>query len=624
MIIHWSVLPAGILGTLLFLIVMYLVGSLLSFVSNANQRSIHPLNSSDLFRKLFAGLLFFSSAYAIITTSGQTSLLPGPLLAFFLVKNKANVLSERIPWRTYCFLLVLTLILYTAVFFSKYISLSSEQVSYVAGDTMFYARASEWMNFSQTENVSLDILGQLKEIREPYHYGDLWTAAFIQRLSGIHPMNALVFISYPLLLLIAVTGFWSWMRMHFPGKERLVLLASSFVVFLSGLALLYPKNLIEGDSFSYHLLFYPKLIYPAILISGLALSIKSKRTDLLLLFVTCTAILFISIAPAIIGGAFLVWLFYKLLKAEQFSNPGIPASILTLVSFAWLFFYYYGNTGDATSLSFDPSFAFRIFAGGLLQFFVLAPFAALYVWVLILRKKVTKAFHIPADILYLILLPFSGLLTWAMVYWMSPESVQFFSNPFVICSALLVSWVLAQALYIGNTFTRIIAASLLLFTVLYNSGKSADVETVPAEDLARVRSFIEKHGNGLFATLPDPAAKPTYFSMYPTVYPHFSYIYYYHPHFHNIPLAKTVIPADISPVYKALAEKVTKENAYDVFLARQSKEKTSGEYAYLFIRQYGVRYITVSPNAGLYPELNSQVKDSVQLSGGWKIFSLNP
>jgi hypothetical protein len=624
MIIHWSVLPAGILGTLVFLIVMYLIGSLLSFFSNGNHRSIHPLNSFDLFRRLFAGLLFFSSVYAIITTSGQTILLPGPLLAFFLVKNKATDLAESIPWRTYGLLLILTLIIYGAVFFSKYISLTNEHVSYVAGDTMYYARASEWMNFSQTENVSLDILGQLKEIREPYHYGDLWTAAFIQRLSGIHPMSALVFISYPLLLLIAVTGFWSWMGMHFPGRERLVLLVASFFVFLSGVTLLFPNNLIEGDSFSYHLLFYPKLIYPAILISGLALSIKSKRADLLLLFVTCTPILFISIAPAVIGGAFLLWLFYRLLKTKQVPNPGITASLLTLISFVWLFFYYYGHTGDVSSVSFEPSFAFRIFAGGLLQFFVLAPFAALFVWVLILKNKETKVYHIPADIIFLTLLPFAGLLSWAMVYWMSPESVQFFSNPFVVCSALLVSWVLAQALQVGKTFTRIIAASLLLFTILYNNGRTSDVETVPAADLAGVRSFIEKHGNGIFATLPDPGAKATYFSMYPTVYPHFSYIFYYHPHFHNIPLAKTVIPADISPVYKAMAEKVTKENPYDAFLARQSKEKTSGEYAYLFIRQYGVRYITVSPNAGLYPELNSLIKDSVQLSGGWKIFSLNP
>jgi hypothetical protein len=80
MIIHWSVLPAGILGTLLFLIVMYLVGSLLSFVSNANQRSIHPLNSSDLFRKLFAGLLFFSSSLL----PGKQASCPDPCWHFFL------------------------------------------------------------------------------------------------------------------------------------------------------------------------------------------------------------------------------------------------------------------------------------------------------------------------------------------------------------------------------------------------------------------------------------------------------------------------------------------------------------------------------------------------------------
>jgi hypothetical protein len=494
----------------------------------------------------------------------------------------------------------------------------------VAGDTMFYARAGEWMNFSQSENVSMDILGQLKETREPYHYGDLWTAAFVQRLSGMHPMNALVFIAYPLLLLIAVTGFWAWVRMHFSSREKLVLLISSTVSVLSGVALVFPENLIQGDSFSYHLLFYPKLIYAALLITGLVLSIRSKRSDLLVLFVACTALLFVSIAPAVIGGASLLWLFFKLFKAEQFPKPGVAASLLTLGSFAWLFFYYYGHTGDVTDAAFEPSFAFRIFAGGLLQFIVLAPFAVLFVWVIIIRKKVTRTYRIPADILFLTLLPFAGLITWALFYWMSPESVQFFSNPFVVCSALLVGWVLMQALQIRNTFIRIIAASLLLFTIVYNIGRSPDVETVPAADLTKVRNFIVENGDGLFITLPDPEAEATYFSMYPTVYPRFSYIYYYNHPFYNIPLAKTGIPADLSPVYKTLAEKTIKNNPYEVFLAQQPKGKNSGEYAYLFVRQYGVRYVSVSPRAHLYPELNSQLEDSLQLSSGWKIFSLNP
>jgi hypothetical protein len=93
-------------------------------------------------------------------------------------------------------------------------------MNYFGGDNSFYAQAGEWLNLCGQENVTLDPLRFANITKEPYHYGDIWGIALLQKITGLHPLMVTNFILYPACISIFVFGILSWINARLNIKKK--------------------------------------------------------------------------------------------------------------------------------------------------------------------------------------------------------------------------------------------------------------------------------------------------------------------------------------------------------------------------------------------------------------------
>lgn len=591
-----------------------------------NKRSadekLFPLHPASLFWFLLSGLFLLASLFALIITHLHSSLLPVPVLVFVMArytktcivagqKKQFTLLNGQLLF--FAFLGVLLPWLYFAL---HYIIQGETGPGYISGDTGFYGRAAEYLLHAGKENVSLDYPGVSTITKEPYHYGDLWTIALLQKISSIHPVVTTALIVYPCYMAIFLLGLAGYFQLRFvqPTRYTFLLLLAGFT---SGFYFIFPTFL-SGWVLSLSLVSFPKLILVAMILAGILMALRVASWDLLLLMV-CTGILFfINIGPPLLLATLvlLAWM----LRKKQLRLSWVP--VLVCLPALVYYYFFYRNSGSGL-VSGHSAFSFhtflRIILGGILQVLPLLPFLLLALWYA--RKKEWFA-RIRTDITLLWLLPVAGLLCWGLLYPRTNESVQFFSNVLIPATAILIMVITFDALVSGKK-TVVIAAGLLFFlSVALNLKPSRERNTVSSTDWQETKSFLEKHGSGYFSNLRPPQEFTELTEKNTVVWQPQDFITYLQSPYLNISLNTPEIPVDTSSVYARQEKQILATAPFSIFIKNKAFHASLEDYAYLFIREYRIRYLTVSPALTIPPRLRPMVKDSLLLASGTRIYYL--
>lgn len=592
---------------------------------NRSVRLFHDVSYYTIFFKIVGGFFFMISMYALIITKGNTSLLPVPFLSLALLRFKNQqrrmIHIQKINWKNILLFLLIALFLYWFYMVLHFTSSDNMYINYLGGDISFYARAGEWLNLSGKENVTPDPLGFSGITKEPYHYGDIWGIALLQKITGLHPLMVTTLMLYPACLSIFVFGLWSWVNARFNIKTNLPIFLVLLGGFTSGIKLLFPSFLISGFSSAIPVIYYPKLSFASILIIAISNSVYAKEWRHTILLLSLSCLLYISIAPPVLFTAFLFYFFSRFTKSGSAYGSVLPDSILFLLSLVYYLFFY-GASPQTAIADFSLKIVVNILAGVVLQLIPLIPFFVLLIFYVIKKKlPADNIKSLSPDLIFLIMLPGAGLISWAIFYWMTPESLQFFSNVFIPVQSVLIVFIVLQALYSGSKAIRITGLILFAVSIFLNVRKNPESVSVLSSDFFASKQFLFKHGVGLFANFRDTAEIKN-FDRNTIVYPPLSYLYYVQENYTNISMNTHQLIPDSGRVYSNMEKQTFERSPFKAFIDQQASVKSFEEYAYLFIKEYKVRYITVSPNTALPYNLVPMIIDSLSLSTGWKIYYL--
>ena len=613
-----------------FLLFCYFTGWALSLLwrNNRSWYSFHQENYYTIFLKISGGLFFLTGVYAIIVTKGNSSLLPVPLLCISLFKNQERQLNllEKLNWKKLLLFFLTALFLYWFYFILHFIPSDSSHINYLEGDISFYARAAEWLNLHGQENVNLDPLGVADVTKEPYHYGDIWAIALLQKVTGLHPLIITYFILYPVCISLFVFGILSWISARFNIKKNLPFFLILLGGFVSGINLLFPGFIIPAaDPYALPILYYPKLVYPSVLLIALANTFYRKEWRQTILLTGLSCLLYINIALPLFLTVSCIYFFTGYKIVGLINKYIVPDLILCILSLVYYLFFY---SASSQTVSSSENFSFKIFAniiaGGVLQIVPLIPFFLLFLVYVIKSNRHTGMIRkISPDLVYLLLLLPAGLISWASLYWMTKETVQFFNNLFVPVQAVLIILLIIQMLNSTSRIFRITGLVLFFISVFFNLRKSPRVESIPRADFIKTEQFLSSHGQGIFINFRD-TSEIKGFGRNTIVYPPLLHVYYIRENYTNISMNTPQLVTVDGSTYSKLEMQTLEGSPFKAFVDQQAPGKTLDEYALLFVNKYKPRYIMVSPKTTLAHSLVSMTNDSLSLSSGWKIFSLKP
>lgn len=402
----------------------------------------HPKTSRDdlcaraeTFLSLFFGYLALISVYALVVTQGcsvMLLLLP-PLLLFVQAPSLAKL--QRQVRQFGAFLLWFTLWLTLCwLFFGGF-----ERSHEAHADLAFYAQALEGMNRLGAENPS-GARGEFfsgSGFPAPYHYGDLWGAAFLNQLFELRGLTALLVLQ-PFLLSLACYGFSALTGSRLGG---LILPLAAGVVaparmfadgWLFGYALpwlMYPTNLINRPKLALTMCCYLAVL---LLIAKGARPWRCLACGLLAVPLTPT------MWPAGLSGICLASLDWH--RRSLLSRKHLAAVVLSTVGLACSLVLFYHQFGSGELVS-TPPITWKTALTGLIKALTyILPNAALLALVLALggRRNALKPFA--GEGLSLIGCVWAGAALGLMLFQAQPDGFQVLTEPFYATFMILMSW----------------------------------------------------------------------------------------------------------------------------------------------------------------------------------------
>jgi len=247
---YFGLLYACFIGVALYLLYgSGIVGVLFGIVNTSMK---------GLFHRLFIFISIHTVGYALIMTSGATSL--APLLFFGLSmwylhwKNKPAQEAQppRMVWPTtsqltayltagtILFLIFLTLLFDFQTGEIRY--LHHSEITPYGVDSAFYVRLGEFLNLAGTENLSSDFYSLNQLSPSPYHWFELWYGALIYALFPINSETLWCLVVNPTLFLILVVGVFA-IGQQLTGSERKGLIAGFIMLVAGTYGFLIPEHL---------------------------------------------------------------------------------------------------------------------------------------------------------------------------------------------------------------------------------------------------------------------------------------------------------------------------------------------------------------------------------------------
>ena len=198
------------------LLSILLLGSLITNDNHSFGNSISSLYA----RRLFWGTLLTITSIALFFTSGNTVLLGFLIPIFFILNNFKKQIRINSPFKEFSFKTFLLIafsvwglsVLFSILEFIKYYNSELGLITEVPHfDFLYYGKLSKYMVEYGAEN-RLFYLNQLienaTEVRQPYHYPELWINGMFVKITGATSVGLLLFSTFPLLKAITCSSIF--------------------------------------------------------------------------------------------------------------------------------------------------------------------------------------------------------------------------------------------------------------------------------------------------------------------------------------------------------------------------------------------------------------------------------
>lgn len=626
---------AYVLGIIIF----FLIGSLIMHLVKGTIRKVSYRNISldTMFWAIFTGIITVTSIYAIALTQFKTILLPVPLLLLFFhykkyekpIQSDTNNKKVCYPKSLAIFFLT-SIVFYWTYYLMGFISLDENIVKYIEADSAFYGRAANYLNYSKSENISLDYLNISGTDVQPYHYGDLWLIAFFEKVLGVNSIIITIAVVYPLLLITFILGFLSYIKpLIYSYVNRIIFYGVIFFIpLIGGFSIMYPSFLVKADIISRSLTNAPKLFLVSCLLIATLKSLKGMSWNHVLILICLSGLLYINIAPPfILTIAIMLFIGIYVRKNIQVKKlfPGLFFSFISVVY--GLLFYYYNSKTEGVLMNRDGAFeiktSFNIFFGGGLQLSVLLPFLLVITFLYFKAKDpLIKKRLFNYDILFFFLLPVCSLFSYAVLYKHTNEAIQFFHNTFIPFSAMFITGTTLVAFASKNIKVIIINTLAFILSLIVNYQFVFNINSISKIDFVAAKSFIEKHSNGIFSNLRSNKEFNSLFAKNTVVgqpLPFYNYII--NPYI-DVSLNAPWIDIDSSYIYARIEAKLIKSAPLtqykNLVYPNASKELVISS----FIKDKRIAFLSVSRDTILPDAYRGMINDSIELRGsGWKIYA---
>lgn len=612
-----SVAIRSLLTGILLLGFFYIIGQfILRLTANSKNTIAH-----SFFESVTIGLLTVISCYAIVITGGKTLLLPVPfvLVALLLTEKTKNDKVVLIANKTFLWFGILSFILFFIYYLQAHISLDSKSFRFASSDHSYYARLASTINTYSIESPKLYFPGIDNYRPEPYHYIDIWTTAFISKVTGLNSHYSLSIVMYPVFAAIFSIGMFEAAVKRY-GNSLTVQLISLFTVFFSGIGIFFPKFLLSAEIYDYAPIIYTKALFPGIIIL-LALGYYSIRSFNKLFIISIGgALLFITIAPSFALVLFPLFVYRLFIKKDKLYTYW-PSVAALLFSFIYVSYLYKNGSGQVsiineTIISFLRRLA-AIFLGGGLQFLMWTPVLLLLITS---RKKVVTDNFISGFSL-LIFLSLAGLFAWSVFWPFTIEAVQFFSIVFLPVSAILTGEVLLAVTAHSNRITLFLVFVLSGYLISKSINYNFHVQSVSRKDVQELQAFTNNF-SGRFANYKTPGDFKNIFELHTMIFPPMPWINYYNEQYENYSLNSMEILRDSTTLEGNAGKMYIRQSPYYQF-TKKIKNDSTDDMKKAFLKNYNITYLMVSPKSQLEPDLYSLVADSLVLSDGWMVYKIN-
>lgn len=438
---------------------------------------------------LIAGYTLISVGHGIYLTTGSTILLGFPclLLAYLILRKQLNSNSELSTIKIRSFindsvsgLLILTL------FFALYCVLYNihtdlgQFVQLPHGDSLFYQKVSTYIHYTGQENMlgSINYFEESFEGNNIYHYFDLYFPQWLIKWSQLPPYKVRILCCSSLLLtiigllLLSVAKQNPYFSYSLKKPQGWLTLLIPFTVLCYGVDL---GLIAESGNYKVSFLGYweGKYIIPLLWIMMVYVLFCNKNRVEAIFLLYSLPFVFISYLPAVLFGSAVYGLYLLFLKNRQHRNIELPLIAILLFSVPAFIFIFYQVTGleqqdEVLSLvNTESGFAekillsLRIILGTTVKYWVdYIPHLLLLAGLLLfnlrrffnLRDKPSVLQRFPIDRIILFTgLWLGGLIGWAIIATMSPESNQLFRN---IAASVIMSVFLIEMIYYFDKFPR--------------------------------------------------------------------------------------------------------------------------------------------------------------------------
>lgn len=614
----------------------YGLGTLL--LRAANWRPEEPFFT--IFLRLLTGLLVATVGYALVRTGGVSVLLPVPLLLAGVVLGLRRPADQSIADYAPVGLgsaLLLVLVLSLAVFAGQYVLVYEPGAAYLQTpfqDYVYYSRLTLMLNHVGLETNSLEVVFPQFQTEQPYHYLEMWFNALLVWVTGL-PSVWVFFVSMTTILLTtAGVGFaaiyaWCGMRNTWAALLGGLMLTVTGTVwpFLERYSFVTNGSLLANLPAQLH----PKLapIYLIVLLAGLLLLRRQWVATAFALAIL--PLLFVAVAPAVIAGmvgvafylAFsrkLAWQRALLLLVPMIA-AGLYAGLFYALQPAAYQFPHAGNSSLLTSviptgqeLRTLLNIGIGVFLNYGIYYLGYALLAVLLWWTGSTKMKLTAATNWPW-------LAWGGATLLGAAFMRTIghhflDGFQFFSNPIVPLTAVLLAIWLGKVLY-GATTARLALAGVGLLSLLIVNVLQATTENArfSASFLARVGPELQRLPSRGGYLLGDADYKNPYM-MSSDSYTAGTYVSNFKNNYLLISLSSLVpdsLTTDVRFTHDSTQAALIKGRSTLSRLARlrhgtKGKSLSHDSAALALVQQAGLAFICASPRAKLPPTLRSLVR----------------
>jgi hypothetical protein len=454
-----------------------------------------------LFIELVLGLIAIVVIYSIIITSFMTVNILFFLVfiyyKFFLDRRKLiipsyNIILDRFR-NIHKDIFILFLLCLPFFLFESWLIYSPSGYNLPHFDYFLYANLSEALNTFKKENTFFSLnefFPDQYNYLVPYHYFELWLNALACRAFHCISLFSLLLITYPLLCGSVVTGLIAFWELYF--KVNLYTFLTIFFMFFVGGVWIscYKDYILLSDNGHY---FYSTpftvcgkkfaVIYLFFTLF-LLLFLKNKKKEAFMAL-GCLCIIFINIAPAIIGGILIYLVFNGFHKTFSRKENWIILSFYIILPMGLYLLYFIINPTNYSKVIFTENnflknILFNIGSTNYLKYFldnliykwirmiiVYLPFLAFLISMYFLFIRKNKDFlHL---VLIVLLLNFSGSIM-SIIGDGLPDVSQFFQNTFAFNNVLLIFLMLFGLIYLisnKDIKKRLFYVLIFLITFLF-------------------------------------------------------------------------------------------------------------------------------------------------------------